>query len=549
MISALEVRNFVNIASASLVLPAAGFCVLTGETGVGKSLLVDALSLLLGTRPKKNLIREGSETAEITAVFEIEKDSAAVAWLPENDLGDAGGELIVRRVLDRRGRSRCYINGTLATLTQLEALAGMLVGICGQNEHLKLRMAERRRFSLDTAAKATSQAGEVASCFANYKNAMEMVTAARERSEQVRGQVDHLSEDLAEINELGITSETWEENNRILDLQANAQELVELQARLQGGADSLGTLVAQSLPDSRRLAQLIPSTSQVHEDLESVESLSVDIARACAKLGEGLEEVDQKAYEEAERFVGEAHRIARKHRLVSAEHLIGQAQKMREKLDRLEMEDIGLLEEKASQCLESWNKAAAKLTAKRKGQAQKLAAGVQASLRKLGMPGARFAIELLAQPEPTRYGREDVEFLFAARARGAMNRVGDVASGGEMSRLTLALFCLTGGDGARALIFDEVDTGVGGRTAAHVGSLLAKLGQQRLVLCVTHLPQVAAAATRHWLVSADSIEGLATFTAISGPEREEEIARMLAGRNVTEASRSNAREILDSAAA
>lgn len=549
MIRALEVRNFVNIAAASLELPATGFCALTGETGVGKSMLVDALALLLGGRFKQSQIREGSESAEIVAVFAPPERGEVASWLARQDLTAAAGELILRRVLHRGGRARCYINGTATTASQLETLAGMLVAICGQNEHLKLRQAERRRLLLDTAAGATRLAAAVAARHREHQQAVARLEAARARAAAAAEEVARVEADLGELDALGICAASWEENNRILDLQANAQELHELQERLAANVASLGELAAASAPDARRLAELRGASGQLGEDLASVEALVEDIARALAKLREGLGEVDQQALEDAEGFVAEATRLARKHRLLGGDQLPAHAEQLRAKLAELGAEDVAALEEGARRALASWREAAAALSAKRRARAGELAAAVQASLRQLGMAGARFRIELSPADGPTRFGAEDVEFLFAARARGALNPVGEVASGGEMSRLTLALFSLTGGDGARALVFDEVDTGISGKTAAHVGSLLAELGRRRLVLCVTHLPQVAAAASSHWRVGAADADGTASFAAISGAAREEEIARMLAGRRITAASRSNAREILDSAAA
>ena len=547
MLTAVEVRDFVNIAHARLPLPAAGFCALTGETGVGKSLLIDALSAALGLKLRRRLLRKGAEAAEVALSFDLGGRAGALNLLKRHGLAAPGGELVARRVIDAQGRSRAYVNGSLVGVGQLAEIVGGLVAICGQNEHVRLRQAARRRELLDMAAKALPDAALVAARFQAHQEAAARLAAAEAAAAQDAERLAALQEELNELDGLGFAPEAWEEQNRLLTQQENMAEIGELRGGLDAALDELGTRLAQAQEQGRRLAALLPEAAGVGEDLAALNALAADAARALAKLGEGLGEVDRSALEEAEAYVAEALRLARRHRLPDPAGLPRLRAAKAAELAGLGGGDVKELRRAAAKAAEDWRAAAAVLSEKRGAAAPRLGRQVQDSLRQLGMPGARFAIELRPAAGVARTGAEDVGFGFAARRQGNLGDLGEVASGGELSRLTLALFSHAGGDGARAMVFDEVDAGISGKTAAHVGSLLARLGAERLVLCVTHLPQVAAAAASHWLVRADE-DGLASFELIEGAAREEEIARMLAGKKITAASRSNAKEILATAA-
>ena len=548
MLAAIEVKDFASIEHARLAVPATGFCVLTGETGVGKSLLIDALAAALGLKLRRRLVRKGSGQAEIALAFDLQGRVSALNLLKRHGLAAPDGELVARRVIDAQGRSRAYLNGSLVPVGTLAEVVGSLVGICGQNEHIRLKQAVRRRELLDMAAKALPDAAQVATCHQAHLDAIRKLEQAEAAAERDAERLAALDAELLELDELDFTLEAWEERNLLLTQHENAAEIGQLRAGLGAQLDELSGQLAGVQAEAKRLAELLPAAAKANEDIAALAAVADDAARELSKLEGDAVESDRGAIEEAEAFVAEALRLARKYRLPAPQDLPALRAERAAERAQLGGADVAGLRAAAQEAEEQWRQAAEQLSAKRKQAAPRLARQVQASLRQLGMPAARFAIELQQLSAPAKQGLEEVAFGFAARRQGKLGEPGEVASGGELSRLTLALFSHAGGDGGRDMVFDEVDAGISGKTAAHVGSLLGRLGSDRLVLCVSHLPQVAAAATTHWLVRADADEGTASFEQIEGAAREEEIARMLAGKRITATSRSNAREILATAA-
>lgn len=546
MLTALEVSDFANVSHALLELPEEGYCALTGETGVGKSILVDALALASGARLDRDFVRSGRDRAELSASFDVGGNPAALEWLARNGMEDDGGELVVRRGIDRNRRSRAHVNGRAATLAQLGEIVGTLVGICGQHEHLRLRDAARRRELLDRSAKAQGRAAAVSAACEKWKDACAALEEAKKGAEAARGRIGEIEGFLAEVDMLGLTEQRWEEESGLLAKQGNVAEIGELHRAVGEGIGALEGGLSGIKPAAARLAELLPDAKAVSDQVRDLSILASDLSRDHARLGESTGEVDRESLERAEAFVSEAHRLSRKHRAVGPPELIALADRMRKELEEIGSADVGAAERKVAEALGRYEAAAKKLTAARRKEARSLSGRVRNTLRQLALPHARFEIALDPRDAPSRHGAEDVAFRFAARKTMDMSELGEVASGGELSRTSLALFAEAGGDGSKDMVFDEVDTGIGGKTAAHVGRLLAELGAGRLVLCVTHLPQVAAAARHHWIVRTDE-EGLAALEFAEGKVREEEIARMLAGRRVTEASRVNAREILATA--
>lgn len=545
MLASIEVHDFAYIEQARFELPAHGFCVLTGETGVGKSLLIDALALALGGRLTRGVVREGAQQAEVSLLLALPVATSLRQQLAEQGFGQVGDELLVRRTIDGNRRSRAYINGRAATVGQLAELTGRLVSICGQHEHLLLRASDHRRELLDATANSAQTVVATATAYGNWKQAQSELEQAVAGAEKVAGRIAELQAIVADCQGLSLSTERWQEQNRILTLQGSAAELSELHGQLNAALSEATQVLAQCRSVVQRLAELDPRVKELAEQLTSLEVIGQEADREASQLPGDSDELDPAALVEAESFVAECHRLARRFRLVGPEALPEFLTEVQAELNSLTAADVGALENNVAAARKTWDEAAAALSTKRAAAGAKLDRQVQGTTRRLGMPTARFGVQLEPRAAPSPHGAETVNFGFAARKSGELADLAEVASGGELSRISLALFTHAVGAHAGALVFDEVDAGVGGRAAANVGSLLAELGEQRLVLCVTHLPQVAAEAQHHWLVSAES--GTAIFTAVTGTRREEEIARMLAGRTVTKASRDNAKDILAAA--
>lgn len=548
MLTSLEVTDFVNVSHALLELPDKGFCALTGETGVGKSLLIDALGLALGARLDRDYVLSGKQKAEVGVAFDVGGNPEALQWLRDSGMEGDGGELIVRRTIDSRRKSKSYINGKMATLAQLGELVGLLVGLCGQHEHLRLRQAARRRELLDTAAGALELAEKTAQLHGLWKESCALLARTEEAAGKAQERITEIREVLAEIELTGLTAEKWAAENDLLTVQGNAEEIGGLYAEIGDGVDAVAGNIAKVAGKASRLADLMPSAKNISEQANDISRMADDLARDHKRIGEAIGEVDQQALEQAEAFVSEVHRLARKHKVASPLELLEYADSLRKELGGLESVSVKEAQARVEKAKKDLLAQAARLTKARAKEAKSLSEKVCGTLRRLGMPQARFEIALEPRDEVSQHGAEDIVFLFAARKTLKLSDLGEVASGGELSRASLAFFAHVGGDGNKDMVFDEVDTGIGGKTAAHVGGLLSALGDDRLVLCVTHLPQVAAAARHHWIVKMGE-DGLARLEFAQGADREEEIARMLAGRKITEASRNNAREILATASA
>ena len=547
MLSMLEVSDYVNVKHATLELPQTGFCALTGETGVGKSLLVGAIALCLGARLERDIVRHGGKKAEVSAAFDISGHPGVLAFTNKAGIDCDDGMLIARRSVDTSRKSRAYINGKLSTLTQLGETIGQLAVLLGQHEHLRLKKSGHRRQLLDCAAGATDLAYKTNVAYEDWHRAKKALEEAKKKAGEIESRASEIKEAVSEIDLIGLTAASWKENNELLTMQSNAVEINELYKRLREGLDSAEGTLFSLASDSERLAELLPSSVEIAKQLSEMSGLVSDLARDMSRISESVVEVDKETLAQAEGFVSEAHRLSRKHKVLGPIQLMEHAEKLRGMLEKLGGFDVDVAKAKESRAMAKLVDQAKALTKARMGEAKKLSAKVQESLRMLGMKQARFEVALEKLGEISRQGAEEVSFRLASRKTGRLSDLGEVASGGELSRASLALFTHVSDDN-KDMIFDEVDAGVGGKVAAYVGSQLSALGEKRLVLCVTHLPQVAAAASHHWIVSTDK-EGLAELKLVEGKDREEEVARMLAGRKITEASRNNAREILATASA
>ena len=538
MLARLALRDFV-LAREVAVEFERGFCALTGETGAGKSLMVDALALLAGGRASPSLIRAGAGAAEVEAAFYLEGGG---------DDGDGDGEeLIVRRIIARDAKkSRAFVNGRQTPLSMMAEQVSGAVEICGQHAHYSLLKTAAQRKMLDGYAGAEEDAAQVGMLFRKWREAVDSLNAAITDAEKRAAEREELQNECNELRALNFTIERWNDSSARLARLEHASDLAagcaEALAAMEGegGAEEKLAKASRTLQDmSRRDKQLNESAEHAAAAMQSLQ----ESARALRLYAQDITS-DPRELAECEQFVAEAHKLARKHRLAEPA-LLGECLSEKEsRLDELaRAADVGAARKNEKQTRAELDKACARLTKKRAATAKQLQQTATALLPKLSMREAAMKTVLTKLDEPTMHGAEQVEFLIKTRKESEWGGIQQVASGGELSRLGLALQ-IAGGDfrAAPTAVFDEVDAGIGGGAAAVVGSLLRKLGQTRQVLCVTHLAQVAACADSHWLVRAGE-GGAVEVLPLDEGARVEELARMSGGETITESARAHAAEL------
>ncbi len=548
MLLSLTLADFVLVDRLELDFHS-GFSVLTGETGTGKSILLDALSLVLGERADAGVVREGTQRAEVAAEFALEGLPELAAWLEENDLAGEEGVLLLRRVIEAGGRSRAFINGRAATAQQLKAAGEHLVDIHGQHAHYSLLKSVEQRRLLDAYAGAGPLAGEVAGAFRAWRNARERRENAESHAGEQEAERERLTWTVNELTTLAFTPEGWavlqEEHRRLAhaaDLLAGSQAAAAL-------LDDDGDCVLTRLRDARgklsELAEIDPGLAESLGMLESAADTLHEAARELTRYAERVD-LDPQALSDAEARIAAVQDAARKFR-IRPEDIPEHLAVATEQLQALGAAgDLEALKRAEAAAEVAYRELAGKLTQQRLDAAGRLDQAVSQAMQHLAMQGGAFEAGLLPG-EPAAHGLEDVEFRVSPHAGQSLKPLAKTASGGELSRIGLALqTVLSGVTGAPTLIFDEVDSGIGGGVAEIVGRLLADLGQTRQVLCVTHLPQVAARAAQHYQVSKSTQDGhaLSRVIRLESDVRIEEIARMLGGVTITDATREHASEML-----
>jgi len=555
MLRALALRDFVIVESLDLEL-ATGFTALTGETGAGKSILVDALGLVLGARADPGVIRPGAERADIAAEFDVASLDAARRWLAANDLEEEGGEAcLVRRVIDRAGRSRGYVNGRPATAAQLRELGECLVDIHGQHEHQWLAQRDYQRRLLDAFGGAEGEAREVARLHADWRRAAEARSARERAQESSVREREFLRDEIRDLESLAFTPESWAEETAAHRRLAHAQDLIgHCRAALESADEAEPSATALLAAAAARLAQAAevdPALAEAQRDLEAASAHAAEAAHALRHYLQRVEP-DPARLEALDRRLRAVHDAARRMRVEPA----GLADALAARRARLEEiggdESLDVLRSREAAAKAAYGEAAKALSSIRRTAARKLGDEVTRRLQGLAMEGGRLEVVLEPLAEPASHGLEGIEFRVAAHAGQPVGPVGRVASGGELSRLALAVQVLMGGRaGIPTLVFDDVDAGIGGLVAEIVGSLLAELSRHHQVLCVTHLPQVAARA-RHQLRVSKQAHGKGTVASVEPLDaagRVEEIARMLGGARITETTLRHAEEMLGQATA
>ena len=549
MLRRLTIRDFVLVDRLELEF-ATGFGALTGETGAGKSILVDALAFALGDRADTGLIRNGAERAEVSAEFDLAGLHEAEVWLRERDL-DADGGLLLRRVLDAGGRSRAYLNGSPVTVQQLREVAESLVDIHGQHAHQSLLRSDAQRLLLDSHAGLRPLLDGVAAAWRSWREARNLLDTASSGAAALAEEREQLEWQVRELEMLGYSGEEWEQLNIEHKRLANATRLVEAaRFSLDVLAESESACEAQIEAAVNRIDDLTefdPALSEVGALLHSAQTELAEAVSALRRYADRVD-LDPQRLGEVESRIDAVLSCARKYRTVPDE-LPDLLERWQGRLSVLgETADVAALEEKVQTARKHYEALAGKLSKARAAAAIALGKDVSKVMQQLALAGGRFDVALLPVVAGSANGNEQIEFRISGLAGTDARALAKVVSGGELSRISLAIQVVTSqAASVPTLIFDEVDVGIGGGVAEVVGRLLRELGAERQVLCVTHLPQVAARANWQWQVSKSAQNGVVRSRVVQLDEtgRVEELARMLGGVEITAITRQHAREMLE----
>ncbi|QPC30971.1 DNA repair protein RecN [Caldimonas thermodepolymerans] len=549
MLRRIALRDFVIVSELDVEFEA-GFSVLTGETGAGKSILIDALQLALGSRGDAGVVREGAQRTEITAVFDT--PPALHPWLDEAGF-EIADELLLRRTIDAQGKSRAWINGSPATVAQLRAAGEALVDIHGQHAWQSLTRADAVRGLLD--AYAGTDLKPLAAAWQAWREAQQLLDDARTRQADLERERERLAWQIGEVDKLAPGADEWDELNAEHRRLAHAQSLIDaVQAALDAVSEadqSADALTGRAVEQLQDVAGYDASLASVIEVLQSAQAQLQDASHSLHGYLRHVE-LDPERLQELDERLSTWMSLARRYRR-PPEELPALLEGWKDELRRLDAAtDLEALERAAAEARQRYDEAARKVSQARRQAAPKLAATVTQAMQSLGMAGGRFEVALVKLDAPQSFGLEAVEFLVAGHEGSTPRPLAKVASGGELSRIALAIAVTTSRLGeAGTLIFDEVDSGVGGAVAETVGRLMKQLGVDRQVLAVTHLPQVAACADHHYVVSKATRAGVTTSEVrpVAGEQRVAEIARMLGGQQLSGTSFAHAQEMLETAAA
>lgn len=549
MLSHLSIRNYLLVDSVELDF-APGLTVLTGETGAGKSILVDALALALGDRAEGGVVRPGAARAEIAAEFAVDGLPTLAAWLDEAGFAADDGALILRRVIDAGGRSRAFINGSAAPLSQLKEAAEFLLDIHGQHAHHALLRPQAQREVLDAYAGAQQKAASVSAAWYAWQAARQRRLEAESHGQARQIEREGLTLAVEELRALGDDVARWDEIQSEHARLAHVTTLLEGSHALVHGLDEGEAAVSGQLGEMRaRLDAMRALDDSLGEVATLLDAASADVAEAVHALRRyaGHLSLDPERLAELDRQLADMHRLARKHR-VQPDALASLLDQFQARLAELAAgDDLDALQAGEDAAWAHYQAQAKQLGALRRKAAAALAQQVTSAMHELALAGGQLDIVLQATSEPRAHGLEDVAFLVASHPGLAPGPLARVASGGELSRISLAIqTALSGVAGVPTLIFDEVDVGIGGSVAEAVGRRLAKLGETRQVLVITHLPQVAARGSQHLRVAKQASGGFVSsnIESLDAGARVEEIARMLGGLKITTTTRQHAAEML-----
>ena len=547
----ISLRDFVIVRELDLNL-SQGFSVLTGETGAGKSILIDALQMALGERADSGAVREGATRCEVSAEFDCPPNAHAVLEEAGFEVSDT---LLLRRSVDTQGKSRAWVNGSQATATQLRALGEMLLDIHGQHAWQSLTRPDAVRGLLDAYAGLHTE--DLKASWQSWRQAQQAVQTARNAQDSLSREQERLAWQIGELDKLAPALDEWDDLNSQHTRLSHAQALIDAGQHAIGSLDGdeasrLGSatgaigLLSQAIAQLQDQAHVEPEFQSIAEVLQSSLAQAEDAAHSLQAYLRKTD-LDPDRLNELDQRLSQWLSLARRYKR-PPEELAALLASWKQELNALEAaSDLESLEAQERSAALAYQTEAKKLSQQRKKAAPKLAQAVTTAMQNLGMQGGRFEVTLISLEQAAQHGLEDIQFLVAGHAGSTPRPVGKVASGGELSRIALAIAVTTSELGeAGTLIFDEVDSGVGGAVAETVGRLMKQLGMHRQVLAVTHLPQVASCADHHLLVSkASSKEGVSSsVTPIAGEQRVTEIARMLGGEKLSATTLAHAREML-----
>ncbi|MBP9101266.1 MAG: DNA repair protein RecN [Nitrosomonas sp.] len=552
MLKHLSIKDFVIVDRIELdFMP--GFTVLTGETGAGKSILIDAVTLALGERGDASQIRHGCERAEINLTFDISRLPGLQQWLDDNDLQGDPDSCLMRRIIETSGRSRSYINGHAVTLQQLRTAGEYLVAIHSQHAHQSLLQKDAQRELLDAFAGCIDQTRAVRMAYQHWQDCYQQRIAREQRTAESQEKREQLEWQLQELIALNFTLPEWQ------TLQTDHSRLSHV-AALLAAADTAVDVLSES--EQAALAQINSVNNQLQNLLEydnELKAITDLLDAAQIQLQESVYELkhyrqrldlDPQVLQEIEQRLSTIHAAARKFRVLP-EELPSLLETISQQLSLLGSdEDIGHLQALEAAAHIDYLQQAQALSVARQKASEALSEQVSAAMQTMAMAGGEFSVALIPVEQGNAHGLEQIEFRVAAHKGLPLRPLAKVASGGELSRISLAIQVITSKVGTvPALIFDEVDVGIGGKVAEIVGHLLKKLGRERQVLCITHLPQVAATGDHQWQVEKSAGQSahqpvISTITMLDQQQRVEEIARMLGGVNITETTRQHAAEML-----
>ena len=553
MLITLTVKHFTLVESLEVDFNA-GMTALTGETGAGKSLVLDALAMALGDRADTDRIRQGRERAEVSALFDLTEIATARQWLIDNDFADNDNEALLRRLLTREGRSRGYINGQAATMQQLREFGEMLIDIHSQHAHQSLLRKETHHKILDDFAGCSALAGELRQVYKQWATTTQMLDKLENAADELNARRELLSFQLSELEELSLEKGELEQLEQQQQQLGNAEDILRdsgilLQICCEADDFNLQDSLGKAL---QLLANMPGKPATLTEAEKLLNSAAIEVAEAGREIQHHLDrfERDPERLVQLEARLSAIYQLARKHRISPAE-LPAKHMAVQEELDNLAGGEgsIEKLRQQVTALSDQYFALAENLRSRRTAAATEFSALVEQQFSALSMDGAKFIPQLtpIRSGQLAANGMETVEFLITTNPGEPPRPLNKIASGGELSRISLAIQVIAANHSAvPTLIFDEVDVGIGGATADVVGKLLRQLGGQGQVICVTHLPQVAACAHHHLLVTKMTHDHSAnsTLRSLSGADRTNEIARMLGGAKVTDTSLNHAREML-----